>query len=112
MKILVCGAGDVGWHAVERLLRLGDHELAVLYTDRNRLENLANQFDVSYSLDRARFQVLMKSYESKTSTFGRCHRGTANLIARLGKHHAPQTRRTRSTTPADHRPHPRRTVHA
>ena len=48
MKILVCGAGDVGWHAVERLLRLGEHELAVLDTDRNRLENLANQFDVSY----------------------------------------------------------------
>ena len=60
MKILVCGAGDVGWHAVERLLRLGEHELAVLDTDRSRLENLANQFDVSYFVGSC---TLPSSYE-------------------------------------------------
>ena len=60
MKILVCGAGDVGWHAVERLLRLGEHELAVLDTNRSRLENLANQFDVSYFVGSC---TLPSSYE-------------------------------------------------
>ena len=69
MKIIIAGAGDVGFH-LAKLLVLEDHEITVIDLDEEKLTQLAKQLDVvTIKGNGTSFSVLEEANVSDSDLF-------------------------------------------